>query len=1348
MDRLRLEIRDFDGLLRWRWLLTDEVTGRPLADHQVDLAGSPDDELAAFTDLYRYLRRYAVPDRRAASEAEIVARIGAWAGRVVLGGTVGAAILAAAPVTVRVVVPPEAGFLLGWPLELAEAVGKPLAARGDVTLVYDVGAEPPGPGGSGGGRRGAGLRMLAVFSLPSETSVLALRRERFELARLIRRIGARQRRRVELSVLQYGVTRQRLRQVVEAGDGWDVLHLSGHGGRGQFLLEKPDGSPDPVDTAELAGLLAPLRRRIQLAVVSACESAAATTAETLRWVGLEQQAEQLEQQVAGETAQAGLVVTGVARALAGELGCAVVAMRYPVADEFAVAFAEDLYERLLGARDLLPGSRGEPLGSALARAVAVAAGPVPSLARPAISLATPVLLGTDAASLVLEVPRGVPGLDLALVRMERFPPEPLRFVGRAAAMARASAALAAGSGRSGVLLHGMAGSGKTASALELAYRHQDSFAAVAFWQAPETGDEFGRALAGLAAALDIQLEGSGFRMSDKITAEASVAAFAPRLGRLLEESGVLLVLDNLESLLTDAGAWRDPRWEPLIGALTGHPGESRVVLTSRIPPAGLGGRVLALPVHALDLAESAALARELPGLRALLHADAGPVRDDAGEKRVAADRDLVRRVLRVVQGHPKLMELADAAAADPAGLSVQLAAAEDAAGGGMLEVFFRDGTSALDAAQFLDTLTAWTTTALAGQAGQARLMAQFLACAEEADRTTGIVDANWAGLWRRLGRPGDPPPPAPLLDTLTAAALIQPDPPADDSGPDGAVSWRMHPGIAEAIRATTAPEFRAATDAELAAFWYKVSSQAIRQEGGEGGEVIVRAGLAAAPYLLRLHDWATATILLENAIHRDTSPAFTAAALPALRAIAAATQAAKDLGILASALVAADPAEAEELLRSALAQAAAGGDFRLASATAGILVNLLTTVGRLREALDLADQIAGYTRQAGLGPWTQLSDQARRLQIRGLMGEHRQVLTEISALQEQMDQLPAARCGNETVDPWDARETVLSVGNQSAVALGAWPQALDLNAAILASNQARGAGAYEIARSGFNAYGPLLGLGRLDDAEQVLADCQQVFEDHADIGLLAQVFGARADLESERGNLGAALAFGRTALRYAYGRPDPRVIALRHHNLASHLGEAGSDLAGQRAHRLAAALIRQLTGMTRNLTSTLRELARELRQDTGCGHLPTTLDEVVRIAEQTEGVRLGQLISALQPGTQAAADAFTQILDTAASIDPDHYDIQDHLQRWELLIAAAAAAGGGDGEVAAALAPALDVLAQTEDWAALAGVLRRIAAGERGDSLLDGLNPAGTAIAAQALTQLGSPPAPPAQEPP
>ena len=209
----------------------------------------------------------------------------------------------------------------------------------------------------------------------------------------------------------------------------------------------------------------------------------------------------------------------------------------------------------------------------------------------------------------------------------------------------------------------------------------------------------------------------------------------------------------------------------------------------------------------------------------------------------------------------------------------------------MLDAFFRDGTTALDAAQFLDALATWTATTLDGLPGPARLMAQFLACLEEDDRQSWIIDANWADLWRRLGQPGDPPDPAPLLAALTAAALIQPDPPpGQDQDSPAPVTYRMHPGIAQAIRAA-APGVQAATDTELAATWRQVSDQALQQEGGEAGQAIIRAGLAAAPYLLRLQEWDTAGFLLEQALMRDASPATIQAALPALRAIADATQA-------------------------------------------------------------------------------------------------------------------------------------------------------------------------------------------------------------------------------------------------------------------------------------------------------------------------------------------------------------------------------------------------------------------------------------------------------------------------
>ena len=75
--------------------------------------------------------------------------------------------------------------------------------------------------------------------------------------------------------------------------------------------------------------------------------------------------------------------------------------------------------------------------------------------------------------------------------------------------------------------------------------------------------------------------------------------------------------------------------------------------------------------------------------------------------------------------------------------------------------------------------------------------------------------------------------------------------------------------------------------------------------------------------------------------------------------------------------------------------AVATGDYRAASVTAGRLTDLCRDSGRLAEALALADQTADYTRQAGLGPWTQLSDEVRRLQVLTTMGQASQVLAEV-----------------------------------------------------------------------------------------------------------------------------------------------------------------------------------------------------------------------------------------------------------------------------------------------------------------------------------------------------------------
>ena len=1345
---LLLEAVDVGGPWTWRWLLRDEQTGNPLADRRVRLDPGSDD-VNRFRDLHRYLIDYAAPDRWTEDGARFVGLAGQWAGQELLGAAVGTAILDAAPVTVRVTAPAALGELLLWPLELAHVDGKPLAAQGDVTFVYDI---APGAPARRKGDVGPTLRVLAVFSQPTETTVLALRRERYALSKLIRRIAARGRAAVELRVAQYGVTRERLAEIADEGDGWDILHLSGHGLGGAFVLEQADGSPDVVPTAELIRLLGPVRRRARLAVVSACESAADTTAETLRLLGLTEQAQALEAAkvkpvsqapapgeqaappVVGQAAAPGErtapPVPGLARALVSELDCAVLAMRYPVYDEFAIAFADVFYEHLL--------SRRQPVDVAAARALAQTAGPPSSMSRPAVSLATPGLFGR-AAGLLLPVPQGQPRVDTAGPKMAYFDPpygpgEPPRFVGRAAAMARATAALAPDSGKTTVLLHGMVGSGKTTCAVELAYRNEDRFGAVACWQAPTRDGEWQGALENLASRLETQLGRYGFAMTGHIGAVPALEAFLPRLRRAMEDSGVLLVLDNLETLLTPDGGWRDPRWEPLMAALASHDGESRLILTSRIIPIDpaartdsawyqpdAGRRTLTLPVHALSLQESIALARELPHLRELLHADAGTLREpepepgpgpgpdqpsEAARVRLEADRARVLRVLRVVQGHPKLMELADAAAADTAQLDLQLAAAEEAAAGQRLEAFFRDGASALEPGEFLAGLKAWTLTALDALSPEARLMAEFIACLEDGDRQSDIIEATWVNLRGQLGRLddepgpepalGEPPAPAsaaperpapdrpapdqpaspgPLLAALAAAALIEAvplrrpaapavtsasEPPSAAAGPSYAgrpvvvsslapATYRMHPGVAAAIAAQLGPATREAADAELASFWNVVFDQA--QEAAVAA-LVVRAALAAAPYLLRRGEWGVAAFLLDHAALLDESPGTAQAVLPSLRRIAAATGAPQDVGRLARLLARVDPGEAEPLLRGVVDAAADSGDFRVASIAAAELVYLLRNAGRLAEALTMADQQEEFTERAGLGPWARLGDQARRLQVLAETGKHALVLAETEALRAAMAGLPAGDVGE--VSQWSLLEAILDTGRSSARATGDWQHCLDLNAEIAASVRRRGAGLYEVTRFRFNDAGPLIRLGRLAEAGWLLGECQRVFEDQADTPLLARVLTTRADLENALGHRQAAADLARSALRLAYAQPEPRTIASSHHNRASSLGRLGGDPAGQRAHRLAAALIFRLSGTAHELAATVRVLAAELPADDAAPSLPTTVAQVVAIAERSEGVRLAALVAALEPDPQAVADALADILRTAAEPPPEH----------------------------------------------------------------------------------------------
>lgn len=78
MRQPHLEVLDLEDAARWRWRLTTE-RGALLAQHSVDVeVGSAGFE--AFSDLHRYLRVHAAPDRLLASETELLEWVGRWIG--------------------------------------------------------------------------------------------------------------------------------------------------------------------------------------------------------------------------------------------------------------------------------------------------------------------------------------------------------------------------------------------------------------------------------------------------------------------------------------------------------------------------------------------------------------------------------------------------------------------------------------------------------------------------------------------------------------------------------------------------------------------------------------------------------------------------------------------------------------------------------------------------------------------------------------------------------------------------------------------------------------------------------------------------------------------------------------------------------------------------------------------------------------------------------------------------------------------------------------------------------------------------------------------------------------------
>jgi tetratricopeptide (TPR) repeat protein len=373
---------------------------------------------------------------------------------------------------------------------------------------------------------------------------------------------------------------------------------------------------------------------------------------------------------------------------------------------------------------------------------------------------------------------------------------------------------------------------------------------------------------------------------------------------------------------------------------------------------------------------------------------------------------------------------------------------------------------------------------------------------------------------------------------------------------------------------------------------------------------------------MRLGRWDEASSLLEQAIYRDSSSGTAAAVLPMLRRIAEATEGTDrepiDTAVLAKALLAAGRwQEAEAMLRSLLIKCSDEGKLWEVSGFCTYLFRILLMTGRFEEALHLAEEMKGYSRKAGLGPWTELSDEASRLQALNKLGRYDEVLTAVEELRGKMEVLSEKRAENEAVEPWNVKEAILDAGRAAARDSREDRLALELNAEQLKSKEGRGATDLNLAGAAFTDYFPLLRLKRYKEAGRLLWNCKEVFEREKDIEMIGKVFSALADLMDEMGQTDQAARFEEDALRYEYLTGDTESVSVSHNNLGNYHRKMGSSKS--LAHHLASAVIRLLTrsGM---LPQTLQNLSISLGTF-GAEDLPASFDRLCERVEEVEGVR-------------------------------------------------------------------------------------------------------------------------------
>ena len=177
---------------------------------------------------------------------------------------------------------------------------------------------------------------------------------------------------------------------------------------------------------------------------------------------------------------------------------------------------------------------------------------------------------------------------------------------------------------------------------------------------------------------------------------------------------------------------------------------------------------------------------------------------------------------------------------------------------------------------------------------------------------------------------------------------------------------------------------------------------------------------------------------------------------------------------------------------------------------------------------------------------------------------------------------------------------VLDIAYHANLALKRWEACLSVLTEIEEIQRGLGEGELELARTRSNRTGPLVRLGRLDEAQQVLERCLSTFREAGDLPAESKVLLALAGLWDERGDPEQAVDLQRKALAVCNRHSNLEDRSISHGNLAEILDRLGASEEAAR-HRLAAIVYHLVMGHGQFLARQVCNLAISMRQAAASG---------------------------------------------------------------------------------------------------------------------------------------------------